>query len=125
MRDRPGAMPAHVVERADHVIGAAHRDHRQPAAVDHDVVAGVAQPARVAEQVPGAVEHRAAFERHRFGIAVPARRERAGCAGLLRRKIRGGFRAHEARYWTRVLLPTSTTATCAVVLPLASVLITS
>ena len=74
-RNRTRAMAADIMECADHAVGATYRDHRQARAVADDMVAGLAQPAGVAQQVPAAIKDRAALQRHRGWIAIPACRQ--------------------------------------------------
>ena len=88
---RAGAMPAHVVEDADGIVGAAHREDRQAGEVGDHVVAGGLQLRDVRDQLPAAVEDRAAVERGHAGIDVIARGQRGSGGGGLRGEVMRGI----------------------------------
>src|SRR5207342_1678472 len=89
LRDRSGAMAADVVERADFTIAAAHRDHRQPGAIDDDVITGTLQLADVCEQLPAAVEDRAAVECRHRRVGIEARGQGGGVVERLCGEVGG------------------------------------
>ena len=88
-------MAADIVEGADRAVRATHRQHRQAGETGDHVVAGSAQPGGMGEQLPAAVEDRAAFQCNGGRIAVPA-----------------GRQCDQAAYITRLVRPPVTTTDC-------------
>ena len=88
LRDRPGAMPAHVVEHADDIVGTTHRDDRQACEVADDVIAGIAQLAHMRDQLPAAIEHHASVDGLHGCVDVVTCRQRSGGRVGLRGEIR-------------------------------------
>lgn len=105
-RDWPGAVAADVVQHADRAVEVAHGEHRQAGEIGHHMVAGFGELANVRDQVPAAVEDRAAVQGDDARIGVAARRQRRGLRQRLRRQFVGGrWRAGHGgsiapRHWT-------------------------
>ena len=89
LRDRPGAMPADIVEDPDHPIRAAYREDRQAGEVGDDVVAAAAQLRDMRDQLPGGIEDRRAVARCHRGIDVVVRRQCGGGGEVLRGEFGG------------------------------------